>query len=257
MVGVCHNIPGHQRFSGVLAFELIFKVARFGLHDEKFAGRQIGKCQSGFFSHDCRGRQIIISPKRQNTFIYQRSRGHNPGNAPLDNAFGLGRVFKLIADRDRHTFFKQLFYNTIELVVRHSRPEDAEALQAFAHALIHASNEPRASAVTGGEQASSSAGRSSEPPANTDRTSSISAYEGLVSRLESLVREIEGSAEPGGTSPELERLRNSFRDVSQARTESGSATPDLQTYMKTLVRNLQSTGDPTLASTGNVINTAA
>ena len=119
--------------------------------------------------------------------------------------------------------------------------KQAEALQAFA----------------GGEQASSSAGRSSEPPANTDRTSSISAYEGLVSRLESLVREIEGSAEPGGTSPELERLRNSFRDVSQARTESGSATPDLQTYMKTLVRNLQSTGDPTLASTGNVINTAA
>ncbi|MBK7017125.1 MAG: hypothetical protein IPH39_16505 [Sulfuritalea sp.] len=135
--------------------------------------------------------------------------------------------------------------------------KQAEALQAFAHALIQAANEPRASAVTGGEQASSSAGRSSEPPANTDRTSSISAYEGLVSRLESLVREIEGSAEPGGTSPELERLRNSFRDVSQARTESGSATPDLQTYMKTLVRNLQSTGDPTLASTGNVINTAA
>lgn len=135
--------------------------------------------------------------------------------------------------------------------------KQAEALQAFAHALIQATNEPRASAVSGGEQASSPASRSSEPPTNSDRTSSTSAYEGLVSRLESLVREVEGSAGPEATSPALDRLNNSFRDISQARSESGSATPDLQTYLKTLVRNLQSTGDPTLASTGNVINTAA
>ncbi len=128
--------------------------------------------------------------------------------------------------------------------------KQAEALQAFAHALIQATNEPRAGAVSGGEQALTSA--------NPDRTSSTSAYEGLVSRLESLVREIEGSGKPGGTtSPALERLDNSFRDLPQARNESGSTTPDLQAYLKTLVRNLQSTGDPTLASTGNVINTAA
>jgi hypothetical protein len=31
----------------------------------------------------------------------------------------------------------------------------------------------------------------------------------------------------------------------------------LQAVLKNIARNLQSTGDPTLASTGNVINTAA
>lgn len=140
---------------------------------------------------------------------------------------------------------------------RNQFDKQAETLQAFAHALIQAANEPRASALSGGEQASSPGSRSSELPINPDRTSSTSAYEGLVSRLESLVREVEGGARPGTTSPALERLNNSFRDISQARSESGSATPDLQTYLKALVRNLQSTGDPTLASTGNVINTAA
>jgi len=135
--------------------------------------------------------------------------------------------------------------------------KQSEALQAFASALIQAANEPRANAVSGGEQALSAASRSSEPPASQVRASSTSAYEGLVSRLESLVREVEGSGNPAATNQSLERLANAFRDVSQARTEAGSTTPDLQNYLKTLVRNLQSTGDPTLASTGNVINTAA
>lgn len=133
-----------------------------------------------------------------------------------------------------------------------------EALQAFTHSLLRAVNSG-ASAERGGLEAGIAAAAAS-PGGDIGPLPATAAngYDGLVSRLESLVQAIDGNpaSSPGGE--DVARLDTAFRDLLRVSPSSqGGSAPDLQTVLKNIIRNLQSTGDPTLASTGNVINTAA
>jgi hypothetical protein len=82
-----------------------------------------------------------------------------------------------------------------------------------------------------------------------------------VSRLEGLARRLEGTNSPSNGDSGLDQLNGRFEDLANAITGNDkgrqSESPKLQTMLQNMIRNLQSTGDPTLASTGNVINTAA
>lgn len=147
--------------------------------------------------------------------------------------------------------------NQAETATRQAE-RSAEALQAFMHALVKALD--AANATETNPIATTSSVTSAPQGEDSGRSSSLvaNAYEGLVSRLETLTRSINSSQVPAPGNKELAGLDSAFRDLRNlsAGSDSGSA-PDLQTVLKNLIRNLQSTGDPTLASTGNVINTAA
>lgn len=131
----------------------------------------------------------------------------------------------------------------------------AEALQAFTHALLKSVTtetlaDPSGSTVT---SAPIQTAATSPPP-----STSVGAYEGLVSRLEDLVRAIDGERSSSAGNEELAQLDAAFRDLIGVSSDHQSgSTPELQTVLRNMIRNLQSSGDPTLASTGNVINTAA
>ncbi len=134
----------------------------------------------------------------------------------------------------------------------------AQALQAFVSSLVQAANADRTAAPAGTgltESVTQPAPTAAQPAA-----SAASAYEGLASRLEGLTLEIESAPSSSRGNEALARLDSAFRDLVNASAGSGNETgaaPDLQTVLKNIARNLQSTGDPTLGSTGNVINTAA
>lgn len=137
----------------------------------------------------------------------------------------------------------------------------AQALQAFMHALVQAANAEKpasetSSATQSVSQPSPQAETASPPP-----SPAANAYSGLVSRLEGLVQAMNGNSSDGKANDELARLDSAFRDLVRAGSSNGSnqsgAEPNLQTVLKNVIANLQSTGDPTLASTGNVINTSA
>jgi hypothetical protein len=134
----------------------------------------------------------------------------------------------------------------------------AQALQAFVSSLVQAANANRTAAPAGTgltESVTQPAPAAAQPTA-----SAASAYEGLASRLEGLVLEIDSDPTASRGNETLARLDSAFRDLVNASAGSGSKTgaaPELQAVLKNIARNLQSTGDPTLASTGNVINTAA
>ncbi len=135
----------------------------------------------------------------------------------------------------------------------------AQALQAFMHSLLQAVTTDRSD--HGGTPATESVVRPGPSGESRAPTPAADAYGGLVSRLESLVREIEASQNAPVATEELTQLDSAFKELARAATgQTSSATgsaPNLQAVLKNIARNLQSTGDPTLASTGNVINTAA
>jgi hypothetical protein len=136
----------------------------------------------------------------------------------------------------------------------------AQALQAFVYSLVEAANADRTTSVAGSTVTQSVAQPTGFAEPAPPTTSAASAYEGLASRLEGLVLEIDSDPTASRGNETLARLDSAFRDLVNASPGSGNntgAVPDLQTVLKNLARNLQSTGDPTLASTGNVINTAA
>jgi hypothetical protein len=131
------------------------------------------------------------------------------------------------------------------------------ALQAFAASLLQATNEHGAIRTNAPGNLPSVEG-SGVNRTLQQRDNPVGNYGGLASRLEVLARELEGGAQTNGPSPALKQLTDAFQAFAQASTESGSTrSPDLKTLLTTLSRNLQSSGDPTLASTGNIINTAA
>ena len=88
-----------------------------------------------------------------------------------------------------------------------------------------------------------------------------SAYTGLVSRLEALAQKLDNPANSDVSRPGVSDLDSAFRSLLAAsgiEQPSGSTSvPQLQEVIRNIARNLQSTGNPNLATTGNVINTAA
>ncbi len=136
----------------------------------------------------------------------------------------------------------------------------AQALQAFVHSLVEAANTTK-TAPPGGSAVTQSVAQPTGLAAPASATPSpASAYQGLASRLEGLALEIDTDPTASRGNEARARLDSAFRDLVSASAGSDSSTgsaPDLQTVLKNIARNLQSTGDPTLASTGNVINTAA
>jgi hypothetical protein len=138
----------------------------------------------------------------------------------------------------------------------------AQALQAFMHSLVQALNSERPAAGGGPAARESVARPIPSVESQTPAKPAADAYGGLVSRLESLVREIDGSQDAATASQQgLAPLDTAFKAlVTAAADETGTgnaSAANLQAVLKNMIRNLQSTGDPTLASTGNVINTAA
>ncbi len=136
----------------------------------------------------------------------------------------------------------------------------AQALQAFMHSLV------QATAVEPGDRANiaGTPAPSVNDPATNSTTGSAaasSAYTGLVSQLESLVRKLESPAIVGESGPVTSELDSAFRDLlvvsGDVRADGSTATSRLQDVLRNIARNLQSTGNPNLATTGNVINTAA
>lgn len=134
----------------------------------------------------------------------------------------------------------------------------AEALQAFMHSLVKAVNAAEVPATSGLARTSAQAPVAQVGDTAPPDAPAANAYQGLVSRLEGLVQALSGDQSSSRSNQELARLDSAFRDLRSlsagSNAESGA---DLQTVLKNMIRNLQSTGDPTLASTGNVINTAA
>ncbi len=137
----------------------------------------------------------------------------------------------------------------------------AQALQAFMHSLVQAMNTRKDDA---GEQSVSV----TSPPRNTSHLEGqapppnpAESYGGLVSRLEGLARKLDGANGSADGSDGLDQLNAAFANLASATAGGGTArqgeAPKLQTVLLNMIRNLQSTGDPTLASTGNIINTAA
>ncbi len=137
--------------------------------------------------------------------------------------------------------------------------QQMEALQAFMHSLVQA-----ATAEQSPRNASSTtpfAGSVSEPAQPPGANSAGASYTGLVSRLEDLARSLENPAPSSQDGAEMAALKTAFGDVLDVageRNPGGSAErPPLSDVIRTIARNLQSTGNPYLATTGNVINTAA
>lgn len=136
-----------------------------------------------------------------------------------------------------------------------------QALQAFMHSLVQAMN--TRSGVTENQTAS----LTSYPPTARALESQMppsraaDAYSGLISRLEDLARKLEGTSASANGNSSLDQLSATFDNLAGAVAENGAVrqgtAPKLQDVLQNMIRNLQSTGDPTLASTGNVINTAA
>lgn len=137
----------------------------------------------------------------------------------------------------------------------------AQALQAFMHSLVQAANSRNDD--TGAHPASIA----KPTPASQNLENQLAphnpadAYGGLVSRLESLASILEGVNGASNINNGLDQLNAAFESLATASTGSNAGregeAPKLQTVLQNMIRNLQSTGDPTLASTGNVINTAA
>jgi hypothetical protein len=138
--------------------------------------------------------------------------------------------------------------------------KSAQALQAFVHSLVEAANADRTAPAVGSTVTPSVAQPAGLAQPGLPTTSAASAYEGLASRLEGLVLEIDSDPTASRGNETLARLDSAFRNLVNASAGSANqpgSAPDLQTVLKNIARNLQSTGDPTLASTGNLINTAA
>lgn len=139
----------------------------------------------------------------------------------------------------------------------------AQALQAFMHSLVQAMNTRKENAgetpASDSSSSSASHGANFENPAPTPNVAH--AYGGLVSRLEGLVQELEGNQGSVNKNNGLNELNGAFDKLASAVADNGSShqsrIPELQAVLQNMIRNLQSTGDPTLASTGNIINTAA
>jgi hypothetical protein len=135
----------------------------------------------------------------------------------------------------------------------------AQALQAFMHSLVEAMNSRRDQAGEQVATVTASTPAASNLEINAPKTAD--AYGGLVSRLEGLARKLEGTNGTSNGDGGLGQLNAAFENLASAATENGTGRqiemPKLQNVLRNMVRNLQSTGDPTLASTGNVINTAA
>ncbi|MCX7166935.1 MAG: hypothetical protein NTV11_11745 [Rhodocyclales bacterium] len=138
----------------------------------------------------------------------------------------------------------------------------AQALQSFMHSLV------QALAATGVDSPGQGQGSQPDKGISTPPVLTVSGGKGygdLVSRLQSLVQSLSNgssSATPTGSGPAVSsELNSSYQNLAQTQQGSGSSRAasgaDLQTFLKTLLQNLQSSGDRTLASTGNVINTAA
>lgn len=139
----------------------------------------------------------------------------------------------------------------------------SQAMQAFMHALVQATAS-RPEPAQGRTAKSESIPASGTAPLPTNANSKLAgdAYSGLTSRLEALARQLEGSSPSGNDNPGLDNLSRTFRDLALASGAASEATdggppPKLQEVVRAVARNLQSTGDPTLATSGNVINTSA
>ena len=136
----------------------------------------------------------------------------------------------------------------------------AQALQAFMHTLVQATaNDQNKRSIAPVSTTSSTSDSSSNPPMPTPASSS--AYTGLVSRLEALAQKLDNPANSDVSRPGVSDLDSAFRSLLAAsgiEQPSGSTSvPQLQEVIRNIARNLQSTGNPNLATTGNVINTAA
>lgn len=136
----------------------------------------------------------------------------------------------------------------------------AQALQAFMHTLVQAT--AGAESKPAGEPAkAASTSTDSNLPLPVATPPAVTAYAGLVSKLEGLAQKLGGSANPTESSPGISELDSAFRSLLAASSENQSAgstaAPQLQEVIRNIARNLQSTGNPNLATTGNVINTAA
>lgn len=143
----------------------------------------------------------------------------------------------------------------------------AQALQSFMHSLVQAlaatdAASPGQGQITAGADSQPDKGISTPPVV---AVSGGKGYGDLVSRLQGLVQSLSNgssSATPAGSGSAVSsELNSSYQNLAQTQQGSGSSRAasgaDLQTFLKTLLQNLQSSGDRTLASTGNVINTAA
>ena len=137
----------------------------------------------------------------------------------------------------------------------------AQALQAFMHSLVQAMNTKNEDDGAKTASVALAAPVDSNPESQALPSKAADAYGGLVSRLEGLARKLEGADSASIGNNGLDQLNAAFEDLASATAENGrsreSEAPKLQTVLQNMIRNLQSTGDPTLASTGNVINTAA
>ena len=137
----------------------------------------------------------------------------------------------------------------------------AQALQAFMHSLVQAMNTRKDDAGEKSVSVTSPSRNASHLEGQPLPPNPAESYGGLVSRLEGLARQLDGA--PGSTDggEGLDQLNAAFANLANATAESSTArqgeAPKLQTVLLNMIRNLQSTGDPTLASTGNIINTAA
>ena len=138
----------------------------------------------------------------------------------------------------------------------------SQAMQAFMHTLVQAANSHSQTNRLRNSQ-SSPASSSGQERLSTSQTSvqATDSYTGLVSRLESLAKQIEGRSPQAAGSSEISELNKAFNELSTtSRSGDGygsNPTPKLEEVVRAVARNLQSTGDPTLATSGNVINTSA
>lgn len=136
----------------------------------------------------------------------------------------------------------------------------AQALQAFMHTLVQATAAEQSNR-TGEPSKAASTTTDSNSPQPVATQPAVAAYAGLVSKLEGLAQKLDGSANPAESSQGIPELNSAFRDLLTASGENqatgSTAAPQLQEVIRNIARNLQSTGNPNLATTGNVINTAA
>lgn len=139
----------------------------------------------------------------------------------------------------------------------------SQAMQEFMHALVQAANSRQETTdVSGNKPVGSQVPRVEQAATGAVSRQAGEAYAGLTSRLESLARQLEGASPQANANAAIDDLSRSFRDlasVAGSATEGtgGTPPPKLQEVVRAVARNLQSTGDPTLATTGNVINTSA
>lgn len=136
----------------------------------------------------------------------------------------------------------------------------AQALQAFMHSLVQATSvEQGSSPNETTTPASSDIGPATKPTAES--ASAGAAYTGLVGQLENLARKLESPAIVGESGLGTSELNSTFRSLLAVSGNDPSdrftTMPQLQDVIRNIARNLQSTGNPNLATTGNVINTAA